>query len=201
MKYLKRVSLFFLLVVLVLWSPVGRLVERAVDAHLAGMHRRQLADRNTALDRWECRLLYGGIVTLGGLRYPEGAAVIDHYLHGGGRDLRLASDYIRRSPVVRRRLAALPLNQTAVVTLRQREDWRLSYALNPFRLRREAHRVVIYQWIAFDPRPAVRTVLDLGLLRLTVPDGLVHVLHPRPYMARCEWFEESTPTARGGRQR
>ena len=201
MRYLKRVSLFFLLVVLVLWSPVGRLVERAVDAHLAGMHRRQQADRNTALDRWECRLLYGGIVTLGGLRYPEGAAVIDHYLHGGGRDLRLASDYIRRSPVVRRRLAALPLNQTAVVTLRQREDWRLSYALNPFRLRREVHRVVIYQWIAFDPRPAARTVLDLGLLRFTLPDGLVHVLHPRPYMARCEWFEESTPIARGLRQR
>lgn len=201
MRYLKRVLLFFLLVVLVLWSPVGRLVERAVDAHLAGMHRRQLADQNTALDRWQCRLLYGGIVTLGGLRYPEGAAVIDHYLHGGGRDLQLASDYIRRSPVVRRRLAALPLDRTVVVTLLQREDWRLSYALNPFRLRREAHRVIIYQWIAFDPRPAARTVLDLGLLRFTVPDGLVHVLHPRPYMARCEWPEESTSTTRGVLQR
>ena len=37
--------------------------------------------------------------------------------------------------------------------------------------------------------PVARTVLDLGLLRFTVPDGLVHVLHPRPYMARCEWTE------------
>ena len=193
MKYLKRVSLFCLLVILVLWSPVGRLMERGIDAHLAGMHRRQLANRNTSLDRGLCRLLYGGIVTLGGLRYPEGAAVIDHYLHGGGQDLHLASEYIRRSPVVRRQLAALPVGRTAVVTLRQQEDWRLSYALNPFRLRREAHRVVIYQWMAFDRRPAARTVLDLGLLRLTVPDGLIHVLHPQPYLARCEWAEEAAP--------
>ena len=189
MRHLKRVLLFFLFLALVLWSPVGRLVERGVDAHLAGIHRRQLADQNTALDRWQCRLFYGGIVTLGGLRYPEGAAVIDHYLHGGGQDLYLSNVYIRHSPVVRRRLAALSVGQTAVVTLRQQEDWRLSYALNPFRLRREAHRVVIYQWMAFDPRPVARTVLDLGLLRFTVPDGLVHVLHPRPYMARCEWTE------------
>ena len=145
MRYLKKVALFFLLVVLVLWSPVGRLVERTVDAHLAGMNRRQLANRNMALDRWQCRLLYDGIITLSGLRYPEGAAFIDHYLHGGGRDLRLASDYIRRSPVVRQRLVALPVERTVAVTLRQQQDWRLSYALNPFRLRREAHRVVIYQ--------------------------------------------------------
>ena len=32
-------------------------------------------------------------------------------------------------------------------------------------------------------------VLDLGLLRFTVSDGLIHVLHPQPYMARCEWTE------------
>ena len=189
MRHLKRVLLFFFFLALVLWSPMGRLVERGVDAHLAGIHRRQLADRNTALDRWQCRLLYGGIVILGGLCYPEGAAVIDHYLHGSGQDLYLASDYIRHSPVVRRQLAALPVGRTTVVKLRQEEDWRLSYALNAFQLRREAHRVVIYQWMAFDPRPAVRTVLDLGLVRFTVPDGLIHVLHPRPYMAHCEWTE------------
>ena len=189
MRHLKRVLLFFFFLALVLWSPMGRLVERGVDAHLAGIHRRQLADRNTALDRWQCRLLYGGIVILGGLCYPEGAAVIDHYLHGSGQDLYLASDYIRHSPVVRRQLAALPVGRTTVVKLRQEEDWRLSYALNAFQLRREAHRVVIYQWMAFDPRPAVRTVLDLGLVRFTVPDGLIHVLHPRPYMVHCEWTE------------
>ena len=87
-----------LLVALVAWSPVGQWVERRIDAHLAGIHRRQRMDRNTALDRWQCRLLYGGIVTLGGLRYPEGAAVIDHYLHGGGRDLYLSANYLRRPP-------------------------------------------------------------------------------------------------------
>lgn len=189
MRYLKRALLCLLLVALMLLSPVGRWVERSVDAHLAGMHRRQLADRNTAFDRWQCRLLYSSIVTLGGLRYPEGAAIIDHYIHGGGRDLYLPTEYLRRSPVVRRQLAALKVGQTKVVTLRQREDWRLSYALNPFRLRREAHGVVIYQWILFDTQPATRTMLNLGLLRFTVPDGLIHVLHPQPFLARCEWTE------------
>ena len=199
MRCLKRVSLFFLLVVLVLWSPVGRLVERGVDAHLAGMHRRQLANRNTALDRWQCRLLYGGIVTLGGLRYPEGAAVIDHYLHGGGRDLQLASDYICRSPgapaagrpapgpdgggyiAAAAGLAAVLCTQPVSATAGGPPGGYLPMD-------------------CLDPRPAARTVLDLGLLRFTVPDGLVHVLQARSYMARCEWFEESTPTPRSLRQ-
>lgn len=47
--------------------------------------------------------------------------------------------------MVRRQLAALPVGRAAVVTLQQRKDWRLSYALNPFRILRKAHYMVIYQ--------------------------------------------------------
>lgn len=177
----------FTCLILVVLSPAGRLVERAADRHLMGMHRRWLVHRTTQLDRWQCRLLYGGIVAAGRLRYPEAAAVLAHYIEGSGRPLQLPPDYLRRSPVVCGALATLRVGQTRVVTLHQAADWRLSYALNPFRLRREPHRVVLYQWMAFDPRPAARTVLNLGLLRFTVPDGLVHVLEPRPFMAHSEW--------------
>jgi hypothetical protein len=124
------------------------------------------------------------------LRYPEAAAILDHYIEGSGRPLRLQPDYLRRALVVRRALATLPVGQTRVIALRQADDWRLSYALNPFRLRREPHRVLLYQWMAFDPRPAARTVLNLGLLRFTVPDGLVHVLEPRPFLVYAEWQTE-----------
>ena len=189
MKYVKWGFLVILVTVLLLASPLGRVVESAVNADLAGMHQRQLANQSTSFDRLQCRVLYGSIVWLGGLRYPEGAAIIDHYLHGGGRDLYLPADYIRHSPVVRRPLATLALGQTKVVTLQQQQDWRLSYALNPFRLRREKNRVVVFQWIVFDSRPAARTVLDLRLLRFTVPDGLIHVLRPQPFMAYCVWKE------------
>jgi hypothetical protein len=192
MSYLNwvfRVLLGVLLGSLLLWSPIGRLLERGVDAHLARMHQRQLANQTTNWDYLQCRLLYGSIVTFGRLAYPEGSAILAHYLQGNGRPLTLPAGYLRNSPVVRRQLATLPVGQTQVVTLTQREDWRLSYALNPFRLRREAHRVLLYQWIVFESPPAARTVLNLGLVRFTVPDGLVHVLHPRPFLAHCEWAE------------
>lgn len=189
MRYVKWGFGVLLVTLLLLASPLGRVVEGAVNADLAGMHQRQLTSQNTAFDRLQCRLLYGSIVWLGGLRYPEGAAIIDHYLHGGGSDLYLPAGYIRRSPVVRQALATLALGQTKVVTLRQQQDWRLSYALNPFRIRRKKNQVVVFQWIVFDSRPAARTVLDLRLLRFTVPDGLIHVLHPQPFMVYCVWKE------------
>lgn len=175
---------------LLLLSPAGRLLERAVDGHLTAMHRRHLAGRSTPADYWQCRLLYGAIGHLGGLRYPEAGAIITHYLGGSGRDLWLPAGYLRRSPVVRRHLATLRPGQTRVVTLRQAEDWRLSYALNPFRLRRgPGSKVELWQWMAFLPDPAARTVLNLGLVRFTVPDGLILVLRPKPFMARSTWRE------------
>ncbi len=187
----RQALLGFACLVLVVVSPAGRLVERATDRHLMGMHRRWLAHRTTRLDRWQCHLLYVCIVAAGRLRYPEAAAILAHYIGGSGRPLQLPPDYLRRSPVVRDALVTLRVGQTRVVTLHQSQDWRLSYALNPFRLRREPHRVVLYQWMAFDPRPAARTVLNLGLLRFTVPDGLVHVLKPRPFKVYSEWPVEN----------
>jgi hypothetical protein len=52
--------------------------------------------------------------------------------------------------------------------------------------------------MAFNPLPAARPVLDLGLLRLTVPDDVIYVLHPRPYLARCGWAEEAAPEKASG---
>jgi hypothetical protein len=189
-RWARRLTLGLAATVLLLLSPAGRLLERAVDAHLTGMHRRHLAGRSTGLDVWQCRVLYGAIGHMGGLCYPEAGAIIRHYLAGSGRDLWLPADYLRRSPVVRRHLATLRPGQTRVVTLRQAEDWRLSYALNPFRLRRGPDgKVEIWQWMAFLPDPRARTVLHLGLVRFTVPDGLILILRPKPFMARCAWRE------------
>lgn len=69
------------------------------------------------------------------------------------------------------------------VVFRQPEDWRLSFALNPFTIEKGKDKVVVTQWIKFDTTGKDTT----WLFFIPVPDNIVHTFDCTPFMFRTEW--------------
>lgn len=127
------------------------------------------------------------LIAGGKLIAPEGSAILTHYCFGNGDTLQLSPDYIRQSPVVLRALRTLSEGGIKRVTFNQKEDWRLSYALNPFYITQSKGECVIYQHIAFATDKTTFTVLNLFGLKLTVPDNIVHAFDCKPFVATCRF--------------
>lgn len=176
-----------LVLLVVLASPAGRVIDRQITAHFKRVNQRREQHQLNWLDGAECYVLYHSIAVAGRLVAPEAGAIVSHYLDGNGRDLWLDSSYLRTSPVVQRSWRSLRLGESRRFSLRQAEDWRLSYALNPFYLRREAHRVLLWQRLEFSRDVRVATVLNYGLGQIELPDALIHTLHPKPFMVYSSW--------------
>jgi hypothetical protein len=127
------------------------------------------------------------ILILGGkIISPEGSQILDHYCSGNGDTLFLDPSYIKKSPVVLREIEGMKEGQTKNIRFTQKEDWRLSYALNPFKIKKEEGKFKIYQYIKFDRKGRDYTDLNLGFTKLRVKDGMVHVYECKPYVAYCE---------------
>jgi len=75
----------------------------------------------------------------------------------------LDSSYLRRSPVILRSIHSLKPEESRRYAFHQADDWRLSYALNPFSLLRDAHEVHLWQRIAFGTDARIMTKLHYGL--------------------------------------
>ncbi len=71
------------------------------------------------------------------------------------------------------------------VEFRQPEDWRLSYALNPFHIKREKDGYLVYQYIEFDRSGKIHTDLNLGFTKIRVYDNIVHVFDCKSFVAVC----------------
>ena len=195
MRILKRVCLGIVLaaalVVVVVASPIGRVMDRHLTAHFRQMNERRERHRMSWADGIQCRLLYTGIALGGRLLSPEGGQVIWHYLHGEGKDLWLRSDYIQTSPVVTRSVALLREGERRRFTFKQSEDFRLSYAVNPFNLKKLNGKVLLWQRIEFDAKPHTYTTLDYGIGSFRLPDALIYSMHPKIYTVYCEWRSPS----------
>ncbi|MBK0401879.1 hypothetical protein I5M27_02715 [Adhaeribacter sp. BT258] len=124
---------------------------------------------------------------VGKIIYPESANLLEHYLDGTGKNLYLEADYFRKSPVVRKNLNSMRVNETKEVRFKQHEDWRLSYALNPFYLKKGRKMIKIYQEIEFSTKKGVYTNLNFYFFKVRLPDRLVHVLKPKPFMVYISW--------------
>lgn len=83
---------------------------------------------------------------------PEGCAVLQHYYFGNGNKLELKSDYLPNSPVIIKELKKMRIGQDKTIRFYQKEDWRLSYALNPFHLVKKRNGFEVYQYIQFDTK-------------------------------------------------
>lgn len=116
---------------------------------------------------------------------PEGSAILCHYCFGKGDTLYLSPSYISRSPVVIKSKEGMKTGEVRKVTFRQKDDWRLSYALNPFHIKKETNGYVIYQYIEFSRSAKIYTELNLGIIKIRVPDNIVHTFNCKPFTAVC----------------
>lgn len=172
---------------LLLASPAGRFFDRALTEHFIAMNQRREQHRLSSWDGMQCQLLYASVATCGRVVSPEGGQVIWHYLCGRGTDLWLSPNYIRMSPVVVRSLAQLKEGESRQFGFHQAEDWRLSYAVNPFSIKKNQGSVFLWQRMEFDTRPGALTTLDYTIGQFRLPDALIYSMHPQPFTVYCKW--------------
>jgi hypothetical protein len=118
---------------------------------------------------------------------PEGSAILQHYCFGNGEDIEIKSDYLPFSPVIINKLKKMKVGQDERIVFKQNEDWRLSYALNPFHLVKKKNGFEIYQFIKFDTKGVDKTTINLHFFKFKVKDSWVHLLKPTPFMARYKF--------------
>ena len=127
-------------------------------------------------------MIYGGKIVS-----PEGSQILDHYCFGDGDTLFLDPEYIKKSPVILKNIQGLKNGQRRKIRFHQKEDWRLSYALNPFFIEKRGEGYRIYQYIAFDKKGKDYTYLDLKVGKIKVQDGIVHTYECKPFVAVCDF--------------
>ena len=117
-----------------------------------------------------------------------------HYCYGDGSELFLDPSYIKTSPVVANALQTLQEGVVKDVRFRQEEDYRLSLALNPFKIVMKTNNgfthYKITQKIEFDTgkgKTKVKTSIRLGRFQVMVSDGFVHAVGCKPFEVFAEW--------------
>lgn len=130
-----------------------------------------------------------GMIVFGAIFFPEASKALSHYCFGDGDTLKVESDYIRTSPVVINELKTLRDGEKRRVGMKQSEDWRLSYAINPFNIERHGNKVIITQWMQFDTTNVVET--RFGPFKIN--DNIVHTFDCEPYLFYHEFeYDETT---------
>ena len=119
---------------------------------------------------------------------PEASAILRHYCFGNGDTLVLDSSYLQRSYMINKVGRTLDNGESRkVFGFKQKYDWRLSYALNPFTMSKMNNRYHIEQWIEFDKSGKVVTVLNLGFIKLRVHDAIAHAFECTPFLVVCDF--------------
>ncbi len=117
---------------------------------------------------------------------PEASSILAHYCFGKGDTLYLKPDYIKKSPVVLKNIATMKTGESRKVPLKQNEDYRLSYAINGFTLKKTGDgQFLIYQYIKFDSTGNVITRLNLGFTEIVVKDNIAHAFDCTPFVVVC----------------
>jgi len=124
------------------------------------------------------KILVLGMIVFGALFYPEASLALHHYCFGNGEKLVVESDYIKNSPVVRKHLKNMKTGQKKKIAFKQPEDWRLSYALNPFTMEKRKDKVIITQWMQFDTKNESYTHFG----PFSTYDNIVHTFDCTPYL-------------------
>ena len=137
---------------------------------------------------WFKKLCVVGMIVGGFFVAPEASQILSHYCFGDGDTLYLDSSYLKRSPVVISAATGLKvggkINKVRVI---QSRDWRLSYAINGFTLKRTKKGYVIQQWIEFDKTGTIPTDINFGVGKLRVQDAIVHKFDCTPFWVICEF--------------
>ena len=137
---------------------------------------------------WYKKIVVVAMIVGGFFIAPEASQILSHYCFGDGDTLYLDSSYLKTSPVVVSAATGLKVGgKINKVTLIQSRDWRLSYAINGFTLKRTRNGYVIQQWIEFDKTGTIPTYINFGVFELPVPDAIVHTFDCTPFWVMCEF--------------
>ena len=123
------------------------------------------------------------MIIVGAIFFPEASKCLKHYCFGDGSQLNVSPEYIKNSPVVKKHLSHMKVGEKHRVGMHQWEDWRLSFAINPFTIEKRKNKVIITQWMQFDKYNKVITWFG----PIPIPDNIVHTFKCKPYMFHCEW--------------
>ena len=96
------------------------------------------------------KLMVIGMIVCSTFTYPEASCILNHYCFGNGDTLMLDTSYLKVSPVIVKELKTMKVGETKIVRFTQKDDWRLSYAINGFTLIKKKHKVIVKQYIEFD---------------------------------------------------
>jgi hypothetical protein len=156
--------------------------QNAINGYISNLARKTTSNKLSLLDKTIVGIGFNSMIAGGYILYPEAAAILRHYIYGNGEDLFLSNDYFKRSKFIQHTIKRKGVGKHKI-TLRQHQDWRLSYALNPFTLHiKKDGTIKIYQKIVFKhPKRKVHTTLNLFGFKVKVNDGLVHVMNPTPF--------------------
>lgn len=133
------------------------------------------------------KLMVIGMIVFSTFTYPEASSILSQYCFGDGDTLMLDTSYLKVSPVITRQLSTMKVGEKRIVRFKQKDDWRLSYAINGFTLIKQKDKVIVKQYIEFDKTGKIYTDLNLGITKIRVDDGFVHTFDCTPFWVYSEF--------------
>lgn len=133
------------------------------------------------------KLMVIGMIVFSTFTYPEASSILKQYCFGDGDTLMLDTSYLKVSPVITKELASMKVGEKRIVRFKQKDDWRLSYAINGFTLIKKKNKVIVKQYIEFDKTGKIYTDLNLGITKIRVDDGFVHTFDCTPFWVYSEF--------------
>jgi hypothetical protein len=170
---------------------------RYLTMYFNNLRHRAVRNQETWPEVAGLQVMYGGMVVVGGVFYPEASQVLYEFCWGGGDYAVVDPSYIRNSPMIRSRLKKLKPGQHwppggGYGHFKQTEDVRLSYAFNPLAIdkKRDGTVVVTSPVKVAKLTEDVYTRFYLGPFTFDLPDSLMRVAcRKTDYVARSEWRE------------
>lgn len=133
------------------------------------------------------KIVVVGIIIFSKPFFPEASEILQHYCFGNGETLIINSNYLKKSPVILNNIKNMKCGETKKVWFDQKNDWRLSYAINGFKIKKTKNKVKIYQFIKFDKTNEIYTILNFYFFKVKIKDNFVHTFKCTPFMVESEF--------------
>ena len=192
---LSPIFIFSLVIGCFLFSPdpisekTRRTATPFVNRYFQNMAVRSVNGEITFVDKVILYPLYYGMMVVGRPFYPEASTVLYYYMRGNGEDLRLPADYYRNSPSVRKVIDERGEGHHQDMSA-PREDTRLYYALNPFSVKVEGRKRVVYDIVDWPTDTRSCDTIRPGRFTFALPSRLVREVGKcKPFLAYAEWEE------------
>jgi len=172
-------------------------VQTGVNAYIADLSKDTANNQLSSTDQVVLHICALTGVAASYFSYPEASKLLYHYIYADGETLELSSAYFQQSEYIRRIIKKHGKGQYGPITLRQKDDWRLSLALNPYFININDNTVKIYHpRIAFaqSSNESVFTIVPLGKLKLKIYDNIISALKPTPFYVYAEWRSDTGST-------